>query len=519
MFISKFVYFLNLIKFQILLLFGSFVLSSFILTSLEIPVEVNARGGCFLTGTLVKTKNGQIPIEKLQKGDEVISLDKNGNQEISKIGEIKSFEVEEYFVINEKIKVTATHPFFVGNGLENNPNFVEFDNINSENINSKISSTNSQKMIPTQTNPVQTNLNLESFKILQVRDLKIGDFLVSQSQKQSQVQNQIQTTQNIQNLPLKLSAKIQTENSNQKNQNNFLELEKITKIEKIKSKETVFNLINVIPNHNYLANNFLVHNKGGGGGGGGGGSRGGSRSTTPKCSTIIDPIEKQKCWDNQNQQNIIMFGIVGIILAGSSVINMKVKMKENQEKQLISQSYYGKTFTNNSRILDFVRAIFPKFQNIYHNNYLVDDQNWECLPMTISLKLESQNSQNTEKFLQSIEQIFLDYQSDWTNKNWENMKNYTTESYFKKQKDIFEKSFGQNWDIVFEPNINLVGINSVFKNWANQELIRVQINCQMINFGIKENQVYLGNDKLQTCTEFWTFILENGEYKLFNIEN
>ena len=280
-------------------------------------------------------------------------------------------------------------------------------------------------------------------------------------------------------------------------------------------------LINVIPNHNYLANNFLVHNKGGGGGGGGGGSgsRRGSRSSNPKCSTIIDPIEKQKCWDIQNQQNMAMFGIVGIILAGSYVINMKVKMKENQEKRLISQSYYGKTFTNNPRILDFVRPICLNFQNIYHNNYLIDDQNWECLPMTTSLKLESQNGQNTEKFLQSVGRIFSNYQLDWTNKKWENMKNYTTESYFKKQKDIFEKSFGQNWDIVFEPNINLVGINSVFKNWSNQELIRVQINCQMVNFGIRENQVYLGNEKLQTCTEFWTFILENGKYKLFNIEN
>ena len=503
MFVSKFGYFLNLIKFQILLLFGTFIFTSFILTSFEIPIEVNARGGCFLIGTLVKTKNGQIPIEKLQKGDEIISLDKNGNQEISKISEIKSFEIEEYFLINEKIKVTGTHPFFVANNLENNANFVEFDNINSENKNP----INYQKIIPT-----QTNLNLDILtRIVQVQDLKIGDFLVTQSQVQNQSQN----------LSLKLSNNPKTENSKQINQKNLLELEKITKIEKIKSKETVFNLINVIPNHNYLANNFLVHNKGGGGGGGGGGSgsRRGSRSSNPKCSTIIDPIEKQKCWDIQNQQNMAMFGIVGIILAGSYVINMKVKMKENQEKRLISQSYYGKTFTNNPRILDFVRPICLNFQNIYHNNYLIDDQNWECLPMTTSLKLESQNGQNTEKFLQSVGRIFSNYQLDWTNKKWENMKNYTTESYFKKQKDIFEKSFGQNWDIVFEPNINLVGINSVFKNWSNQELIRVQINCQMVNFGIRENQVYLGNEKLQTCTEFWTFILENGKYKLFNIEN
>lgn len=51
--------------------------------------------------------------------------------------------------------------------------------------------------------------------------------------------------------------------------------ETVRSIRKISKMTQVYNLVNVVPNHNYYADGYLVHNKGGGGGGRGGGSVGG----------------------------------------------------------------------------------------------------------------------------------------------------------------------------------------------------------------------------------------------------
>jgi RHS repeat-associated protein len=81
----------------------------------------------FVAGTLVETRNGLVPIESIQIGDEVLSQDMaSGEIEYQKVihlienekdYEIYSFQIAGDF--KEVIKATANHPFFVnGNWVE-----------------------------------------------------------------------------------------------------------------------------------------------------------------------------------------------------------------------------------------------------------------------------------------------------------------------------------------------------------------------------------------------------------------
>jgi len=70
-------------------------------------------GVCFLPGTLVNTKDGLKPIEKVKVGDEVLSLKKDKNLRYNRV--LFTYQAQEsgYYVINGTIKVTGSHPFLV----------------------------------------------------------------------------------------------------------------------------------------------------------------------------------------------------------------------------------------------------------------------------------------------------------------------------------------------------------------------------------------------------------------------
>ncbi len=75
-------------------------------------------GGCFLPGTLVKTPDGEIPIEKISVGNQVISTAAD-QLVVSKVSEIYQVERDYYYrVITDQgsIDATAEHPFSIGNG-------------------------------------------------------------------------------------------------------------------------------------------------------------------------------------------------------------------------------------------------------------------------------------------------------------------------------------------------------------------------------------------------------------------
>ena len=75
---------------------------------------------CFLPGTLVKTTNGEVPIENIIPGQPLLSF--NNKEQIVTSYVLKNYKSERdyYYTIrtaNSSVNVTAEHPFYVGNGV------------------------------------------------------------------------------------------------------------------------------------------------------------------------------------------------------------------------------------------------------------------------------------------------------------------------------------------------------------------------------------------------------------------
>lgn len=72
--------------------------------------------GCFTGDMLVLTEEGAKPIPDIKVGDKVLSFDEAGNQVLADV--LKTYELKNnhFFLINKKIKVTATHPFLTNTG-------------------------------------------------------------------------------------------------------------------------------------------------------------------------------------------------------------------------------------------------------------------------------------------------------------------------------------------------------------------------------------------------------------------
>lgn len=70
-------------------------------------------GGCFLAGTLVATPHGETPIEALRVGDQIVSETPAGKRVQARVARTYHVIQTEYYVINGRISVTGTHPFYV----------------------------------------------------------------------------------------------------------------------------------------------------------------------------------------------------------------------------------------------------------------------------------------------------------------------------------------------------------------------------------------------------------------------
>ncbi|MEM6434325.1 MAG: Hint domain-containing protein [Cyanobacteria bacterium P01_D01_bin.115] len=71
-------------------------------------------GGCFASDTPILTPAGYKPISQLQQGSQVIGYSLSQHQaEVGTIGALQEVAATEYYVINNAIKVTGTHPFYV----------------------------------------------------------------------------------------------------------------------------------------------------------------------------------------------------------------------------------------------------------------------------------------------------------------------------------------------------------------------------------------------------------------------
>lgn len=78
--------------------------------------------GCFLSGTSILTKTGLKKIEEVKIGDYVVTRNKEGVLEEKKVFKVLKHPKEEngcfYIIINEKIKITPNHPVYVNGKIE-----------------------------------------------------------------------------------------------------------------------------------------------------------------------------------------------------------------------------------------------------------------------------------------------------------------------------------------------------------------------------------------------------------------
>ena len=194
----------------------------------------------------------------------------------------------------------------------------------------------------------------------------------------------------------------------------------------------VYNLISVAPSHNFYANGVLVHNKGGGGGGGGGGGTHGGGGYG------YDINEKT---------------LPGLLI--SLCILTAVLLPVALWREIYNGiRFFGKDFSSDDDLIVFTQQVNPDFYNRYSMSYRDDNERWEKHPLLRELDTKAyRKSIGKNSLINQVSQIFVRYQNDWTEQNFDAMAEYTAPSFQQQQQDIFTREFRYSFDIVYQPKI------------------------------------------------------------------
>ena len=254
---------------------------------------------------------------------------------------------------------------------------------------------------------------------------------------------------------------------------------KINSIEHIFESISVYNLISINPNHNFYADGFLVHNKGGGGGGGSYG-RGGSGEYAVTQKNFLGFI----------QALIILISGLSCILFWQQIYNLII--------------YTDKKFTDDQGLIEFTQDINPDFSNKYSMWYCRDDQLWQQVPSAIEVsESEYQHFISKAELIEKARTLFLQYQRDWTYKEFSVMKQYILEPFYTTQKEIFHRNYGNNFDIVYDCRLSLI-IPLDIELQADKYFFRLQINGEMINFKLSpKGYILSGKSEPRSFSEYW----------------
>ena len=265
-------------------------------------------------------------------------------------------------------------------------------------------------------------------------------------------------------------------------------LSTISSIEHITKPISVYNLISINPNNNFYADGFLVHNKGAGGGGsfvGGHGYGGGTSS----------PIHEKT--------------LPGLIKA--FIILVALWFPFVYWQQIYNFIHFsGKKFTDAPQLIEFATHINANFTNKYSIWYLKDDQIWQGIPPQSELpESQYQHLITQEKLIAQVSQLFLQYQHDWTFKDFESMTQYILEPFYSQQKHNFQKSFGNNFDIVSDCKFSRI-IPLALAEKEEESIFRVQINAEMINFKVSvKGYILRGEPYPRSFSEYWDIRLDS----------
>ena len=82
----------------------------------ELNSRTGGQTGCFTADTKILTGKGYKCIADIKAGDRVLTVDSEGNPASNKVVKTFTFINNHYYFINKKIKVTARHRFYTGDG-------------------------------------------------------------------------------------------------------------------------------------------------------------------------------------------------------------------------------------------------------------------------------------------------------------------------------------------------------------------------------------------------------------------
>lgn len=260
----------------------------------------------------------------------------------------------------------------------------------------------------------------------------------------------------------------------------------ISDIQYIEEEILVFNLLDITPNHNFYADDFLVHNKGGGGSGGGGGGFGGYYGGGGGRSEFEQPQS-----------------IPGLLLCLCIITISLLPLAFYHEIRNFIR-FRGKDFTDDPELVEFVESINKEFKNHYSLYYSSDNEKWQRIEPESELnKSEYESLISGAEFIEKIRALFIQYQTDWTHKAFDNMAEYIAEPFNTQQREIFLKDFGDNFDVVHQPVLSEI-IPLGYRQSEAGAVFQVQINGEMINFELSPKGFVLsGAAHPRSFTEYW----------------
>jgi pretoxin HINT domain-containing protein len=269
-------------------------------------------GGCFLEGTPIRTPFGIKRIEDFVPGDKVLSYNESTKQiEESTVERLDVLAARRYYNINYTINVTGEHPFYTTEGIKKVSELRHGDILITKDGNEVVSNIrvfdrdvviyNLINVVPNHNYFAAdflvhnkggggcflagTQITMRS-GLRNIEDIKAGDkiWTLNETTKITEIATveELQVLEEsgyyIINGEVKTTAKhpfYTTDGIKEVDQlevgdlllKGFDNKVAIKTIEFVQEPVTVYNLLNVTPNHNYLANGYLVHNKGGSSGG------------------------------------------------------------------------------------------------------------------------------------------------------------------------------------------------------------------------------------------------------------
>jgi hypothetical protein len=127
--------------------------------------------------------------------------------------------------------------------------------------------------------------------------------------------------------------------------------------------------------------------------------------------------------------------------------------------------FWNQKFTTDQDLIEFTKSVHPGFTNGYSVKYFRNSEIWKVQPRPSALSpAEYQALIDTPTLLQGVDDLFIRYQQDWTQKNFAIMTEYLNTPFYEQQSDRFQKAFREGYDVVYRSRVNAV-IPLTYEKW------------------------------------------------------